>query len=132
MRPVCFTAVAEAALKHENLKPPVRMKLDRGARGPLLEANVLTGIFEERHQPHAIAFLDLDQRRLVGIDPDMPAVGEVELPELHEHRAAALRAGRVTGLRRVADIGPCRKIAMLVLKHALEHKKFLTAIMHMR
>ena len=62
----------------------------------------------------------------------MRAVGEVELPELHEHRAARLRAGRMRGLWRVADIGSGRKIAVLVLKHAIEHKKFLTAAMHMR
>jgi hypothetical protein len=38
----------------------------------------------------------------------------------------------VTGLRGVADIAPLGKIAMLVLKHTLEHEKFLATAMHMR
>ena len=38
------------------------------------------GIFEEWHQLHAIAFLDVEQRHLVGIKPHLRAVGEVELP----------------------------------------------------
>jgi ABC transporter substrate binding protein len=53
---------------------------------------------------------------LVGIEPHNRAVGEVELAELHEHRAARLRAGRVRGLWRVADIGSSWKIAVLVLR----------------
>jgi hypothetical protein len=59
-------------------------------------------------------------------------VGEVELPELHKHRTAQRRTRRVAGSRRVADITPGWKIAVLVLEYALEHKKFLTAAMHMR
>src|SRR5258705_12345207 len=62
----------------------------------------------------------------------MRAVGEVELPELHEHGAARHRARRVMGLWWVADIIPGWKIAVLVLEYALEHEKFFPAAMHMR
>jgi hypothetical protein len=33
-------------------------------------------------------------------------------------------------LRRVANIAPCRKISMLILEHALKHKKFFATIMY--
>jgi len=62
----------------------------------------------------------------------MPAVGEIELPQLQTHRAARLGAGCVTGLRRVAHIAPRRKIPVLILKDTLEHEKFLTTPMYMR
>src|SRR5262249_15275126 len=61
----------------------------------------------------------------------MRPVGRVELPELHKNCTAQLRAGRMSRLWRVADIAPRRKISMLILEHALKHKKLLTAIMHM-
>src|SRR5437764_13020522 len=90
LRPESLAAFAKAALKYENLKAPVRIELDRAARGPLLQADVLVGVLEERHQPHIYASLCVAQHHLVGIEAYMPSVDRVELPQLHEHRAAGL------------------------------------------
>src|SRR5262249_53136677 len=71
-------------------------------------------------------------RHLVGVDAHVRAVGWIELPELHENRAAGCGSGRVLRLRRIADVAARREIAMLVLKDAFEDEEFLAAGMDVR
>ena len=63
-----------------------------------------------------------------GVDADMRAVREVELPELHKERAAGGRSGRVPELGRIADVAACGKVSGFVLKDAVENQDFLAAL----
>ena len=68
-------------------------------------------------------------RRCSVIEPHLRAVLRVELPELDEDRATGRRARRVPRLRRVANVGAGREIALLVLEHAVEYQELLAAAM---
>src|SRR5262249_12733373 len=74
LRQVCLACFAEATLQHEKLKPSIGKELDCGSGSPLLDPDILAGIFEKRHQPHAIAFLHFEQCRLVSVNPHMRPV----------------------------------------------------------
>ena len=129
--PESLASFAKAALEHENFKTAVRLELDRTIRGPLLQPDFLMRIFEQRNVLHAATFLGVNHCHLAGIQPHTFAIGGVELPELDEHHAARFRAGGVMGLRWIADVRSSRIIAMLILKHALEHEEFLAATVYM-
>src|SRR5262245_16228322 len=87
LRPVGLAPFAEAARKHEKLETAVGVELDRGSRRPLLQADVLARIPEQRHRLDAVASSDIEQGLRVGIDDHTGAIAEVELPELHEQYA---------------------------------------------
>src|SRR5215472_4938203 len=61
------------------------------------------------------------------MDLDLFSVCWIELPQLDEQDAPGCRTRRMPRGRRVADIAPGGKIAVLILKHALEHQEFFPA-----
>ena len=69
--------------------------------------------------------------RFARIDHDRRQIVVGELPQLDEQHAAGAAERRMAAAGRVADIGACRIVAMLVLEGALQHDEFLAPAMGM-
>jgi hypothetical protein len=129
LRHEAVAALAETALQHQKLAASAKIQLNNGARRPTLEAHVFHAIRKQRHGLDASPAARRHERPARRVDANLGAIRWIELPELHEDGAAWLRTGSVRRGRRVAEIETGREVTVLVLKHAFEHKEFLTATM---
>ena len=98
----------------------------RGRPGrPLLDPDILVRVAIERRDRDAGARRVRHAAELVGRHAHMGAVLRLELPELHEDRAARIRAGCMGRGRRIAHIGAGGEIAAGIAEHALQDQEFL-------
>ncbi len=111
-----FVALQEASSKHKDFRAPGFVENDNAARRPPLQPHILACVMEQRHDLDTWTSCVGDECHLVGIDPHLRAVRQIELPELDEDGAAGRRPRRVARPRRIADIAPGREVAGLVLK----------------
>jgi len=126
-----IAAVGEFAVQNKQLNAGRRFKSDLSARLPAFDRHHFMLVLVERHDFHACPRRVALIRALGSVDAHLRAIGRIELPQLHENRAARLRARRVRGGRRIAHVGTGRIVAMLVLEHAFEHEELFATRMCM-
>src|SRR5262249_49777148 len=109
-----------------------KIESNRGIRQPAFHPYLLPATMEQRGDLNAESVLCRLVSQRPGLDTHPCAGPPIELPQLDEEHAARRGARRGARVRRIADIGTGRVIAMLVLESALKHKKLFAAVMRVR
>ena len=121
--------VDDTAFKHECFGPTVTNQFGLDAHIPDFKRDVLIISFRQACVLDAGSTLVGTDIKRVEINRVLFLVIGVELPQLHEDRAARFRARNMVCTNRIADICARRIVAMLVLKNAFQDDEFLTTTM---
>src|SRR5690242_8085887 len=122
----------ESAVEDEDFQAVRRVEVKLCIRLPSFKRNILMRIMKQRQNLDSRLAGIRYESHLVRIDAHVRAVGEIELPELDEDRAAGRRPGGMRRARRIADITPCREVSVLVLKDAVQDNELFAARVNMR
>src|SRR5258708_7750453 len=125
-------ALTEPAFQDQKLEATWRLQNDLGIARPAFQADVFARVLEQRHHPYSRALGSGAVRQAGRVEAHMGAIVGIELPQLDEDRTACLRPRPMRGGWRIADIRAGRKVAVLVLEHAVEHEELFAAAMRVR
>lgn len=131
MQDEMLAAFFEVAIKYQKFAAVRKIERNRSVRGPALHPHLLAAVIEQQSDFNTRPTLGIRVRECLSIEAHWCSVLQIELPQLDEEQAARRGAWGVARGGRITDIGTGRIIAMLVLKHAVEHNKLLTAAMRM-
>src|SRR5262245_50953003 len=87
---------------------------------------------EERNCFDARPVVHRSEGKFACVNADLLSIRHVELPKLNEDNAARPRTRRVRCGRWIANIGPGRKIPVLILENPFEHQEFLATTVDVR
>lgn len=121
--------VSDTAFEHQCFRPAFTNQLSLYTRVPDFERDVFIVSFRQACVFDAGSCLIGTRLKRVEINRVLLLVLGVELPQLHEDRAARFRLRNMVCANRVTDIGTRRIVTMLVLENTFEDNEFLAAAM---